>query len=457
MKARLQELISPLNQTKTPNHPNRIQRPNHSKRHQDSRPRRALISIIVSLRVLRTLIKDELKYITLEYQKKIHKLAITYELQSEILFKWVGGFNKMKGPNRFNNYCRYGREPREIFASKQFPPGERMQQVGEKWRALDESKQLKYTDINFLNDLCRAMGLPGTENPEDIEDKDCKEAGQIDAEFNRSAESGNLQIDLLASNVKVQQASKSGVEALKVCKKWFNHLRADHQVEGFVIVVSSDLLGSVFLTGGTPLGEEYMDMLKAKYECWKKFHIWVTGMTVDGELNPLGRPIKKLPKRATNSAQAKPWEAGEVPNKKKIMREHLRNMLSKALCGKRLQGWPAKAHQSFEKWGLVLKIKPEAVEPSAGVDLRKTLLDGNPSAYSKDQIHAVLEALHFKWILLNKKDPATATGTDSWGLQGTGSKQQVGGKGNKVGSKGNEVGGKGNEVGGKGNKVGANE
>ncbi|PLW13190.1 hypothetical protein PCASD_19008 [Puccinia coronata f. sp. avenae] len=309
-------------------------------------------------------IKDELKYITLEYQKKIHELAITYELQSEIMFKWVGAFNKMKGPNRFNNYCRYGREPREIFASKQFPPGERMQQVGEKWRALDESKQLKYTDINFLNNLCRAMGLPGTDNPEDIEDKDCKEAGQIDAEFNRSAESGNLQIDLLASNVKVQQASKSGVEALK-----FNHLRADHQ---------------------------------------------------------------KLSKRATNLAQAKPWEAGEVPNKKKIMREHLRNML-------------------------FLKIKPEAVEPSAGVDLRKTLLDGNPSAYSKDQIHAVLEALHFKWILLNKKDPATATGTDSWGLQGTGSKQQVGGKGNKVGSKGNEVGGKGNEVGGKGNKVGANE
>ncbi|PLW51550.1 hypothetical protein PCANC_15252 [Puccinia coronata f. sp. avenae] len=50
-------------------------------------------------------IKDELKYITLEYQKKIHELAITYKLQSEILFKWVGGFNKIKGPNRFNNYC----------------------------------------------------------------------------------------------------------------------------------------------------------------------------------------------------------------------------------------------------------------------------------------------------------------------------------------------------------------
>ncbi|PLW50234.1 hypothetical protein PCANC_12738 [Puccinia coronata f. sp. avenae] len=195
-------------------------------------------------------------------------------------------------------------------------------------------------------------------------------------------------------------------------------------------------------------------------------------MTVDGELNPLGQPIKKLPKHVTNSAQAKPWEAGEVPDKKKIM--------PKALCGTRSQGWPAKAHQLFKKWGLVLKIKPEAVEPSTGVDLWKTLLDGNPSAYSKDQIHAVLKALHFKWILLNKKDPATATGTDSRGSQGTGSKQQearstaegnmVGGEGNKankvgdkgakgkkVGGKGNKAGREGNEVSGKGNKVGANE
>ncbi|PLW34942.1 hypothetical protein PCANC_19077 [Puccinia coronata f. sp. avenae] len=87
----------------------------------------------------------------------------------------------------------------------------------------------------------------------------------------------------------------------------------------------------------------------------------------------------------------------------------------------------------------------------------------------KPQIHAVLKALHFKWILLSKKDPATATGTDSRGLQGTGSEQQearstaegnkVGGKGNKVnkvgdkGNKGNKVGGKGNEAGRGGNEV----
>ncbi|PLW08802.1 hypothetical protein PCASD_22476 [Puccinia coronata f. sp. avenae] len=347
-------------------------------------------------------IKDELKHLTLEYQKKIHELAITYELRSEILFKWVGGFNKMKGPNRFNNYCRYGREPREIFAS----------------------------NINFLNDLRRCLGLPGTDDPEDIEDEDWEEASQIEEEFNQSTNSSNQHHSLIASKVKVPQASKSGAEALKVCKKWinqvtedFNHLRADHQVEGFVIVVSSDSLGSVFLRGGTPLGEEYMDMLKAKYECWKKFHIWVTGMAVDGELT-LGADQSRdhdmrLNRKSSHGKRAKCWTSGRkcAHNSEPYF----------ASSGRTSRGWPAQARGSFEKWGLVLKIKPDAVEPSTGVNLQKTLLDGDPSFYSKDEIDAVREALHFDWILLSKKDNQT----DSCGLQGAGSEPQVEGSATK--------------------------
>ncbi|KAI9630653.1 hypothetical protein KEM48_013811 [Puccinia striiformis f. sp. tritici PST-130] len=104
----------------------------------------------------------------------------------------------------------------------------------------------------------------------------------------------------------------------------FNHLRADHKVEAFVPIVSSDAAGSVFPHGGTPLGQMYMDILKAKYECWKKFHIWVTGMTVDAELNPMARPFKNLPQRAIA-----PWEAGDVSQRKTVMREKLRCLLCK--------------------------------------------------------------------------------------------------------------------------------
>jgi hypothetical protein len=193
-------------------------------------------------------IKDELKYLTLEYQQKIHELAITHEVRSEILFKWVGGFNKMKGPNRFNNYCRYGREPLQIFARSKFsshypssthkaylltlflvidyqeeyPPGERMQQVAAKWRALPEAEKLKYNDLEFLNKLRQAIGLPGADNPEDIEEEDREEAGEIDAEFiaARVAQNVTQPDQIKSSAVTIQQASKSNAEALSVCTKW---------------------------------------------------------------------------------------------------------------------------------------------------------------------------------------------------------------------------------------------
>ncbi|POV97975.1 hypothetical protein PSTT_14728 [Puccinia striiformis] len=152
----------------------------------------------------------------------------------------------------------------------------------------------------------------------------------------------------------------------------FNHLRADHKVEAFVPIVSSDAAGSVFPHGGTPLGQMYMDILKAKYECWKKFHIWVTGMTVDAELNP--------------------WP------------DHLRIFLSVQLrLGRpRSRGWPAKARSIFQELKLVLTIQPDDVDPK-----KADSGSGNNSSQSRHQqilegkIHVVLKAFHFNGILLS--------------------------------------------------------
>ncbi|POW20155.1 hypothetical protein PSHT_03789 [Puccinia striiformis] len=142
----------------------------------------------------------------------------------------------------------------------------------------------------------------------------------------------------------------------------FNHLRADHKVEAFVPIVSSDAAGSVFPHGGTPLGQMYMDILKAKYECWKKFHIWVTGMTVDAELNPMARPFKNLPQRAIA-----PWEAGDVSQRKTSSQFNLTTLTPRKQT----------------------------------VDLETTLLNQDTSEYLKEQIHVVLKAFHFNGILLS--------------------------------------------------------
>ena len=106
-----------------------------------------------------------------------------------------------------------------INPKEEFPPGERMQQVGEKWWGLTEAKQLKYNDIEFLNKLRQAIRLAEADNPEDIEEEDRDAAGEINTEFLQARAENNR---MVAPAVKVQQAIKSGAKALSVCKKWIN-------------------------------------------------------------------------------------------------------------------------------------------------------------------------------------------------------------------------------------------
>ncbi|KNF04705.1 hypothetical protein PSTG_02188 [Puccinia striiformis f. sp. tritici PST-78] len=144
-----------------------------------------------------------------------------------------------------------------------------------------------------------------------------------------------------------------------------------------------------------------MDILEARYECWKKLQIWVTGMTLNAELNPMARPMRNLPQRAIE-----PWEAGGGSQRRTVMREKLSRFfdLVRSTRGKRSRGWPAKARSTLQELKLVLKIQPDHVEPASKqiADLETTLLDQDTSKYSKDQIHAVLKAFHFNRISLSQ-------------------------------------------------------
>ncbi|KNZ61631.1 hypothetical protein VP01_13772g1, partial [Puccinia sorghi] len=85
-------------------------------------------------------IKDKLREITLDYQKK------------------------SRGLNRFNSFCLYGpeihiAESDNLLSFEELPPGERMQVVAEIWRSMDKDERLQYDDWGFLNSLRAQMGL----------------------------------------------------------------------------------------------------------------------------------------------------------------------------------------------------------------------------------------------------------------------------------------------------------
>ncbi|PLW04617.1 hypothetical protein PCANC_28632, partial [Puccinia coronata f. sp. avenae] len=60
-------------------------------------------------------VKDELRLIMLDYQKQVQLVSLRSQICAELLFKWLGVYNKSRTPNRFNNFCRYSPDARKLF------------------------------------------------------------------------------------------------------------------------------------------------------------------------------------------------------------------------------------------------------------------------------------------------------------------------------------------------------
>ncbi|PLW55382.1 hypothetical protein PCANC_02347 [Puccinia coronata f. sp. avenae] len=181
-------------------------------------------------------VKDELRLIMLDYQKQVQLVALRSQICAELLFKWLGVYNKSRTPNQFNNFCRYSPDARKLFGLKEFPPSERMQQVGELWRELCKEDQLKFCDWDFINDLRLQMGLEPLDDPEALEPEDESEEIDADQEHPRNPPTANGPKD----NVPLPISKKSNYEAESSCDKWvnkavrdFNHFSSAHRVEGF--------------------------------------------------------------------------------------------------------------------------------------------------------------------------------------------------------------------------------
>ncbi|KAA1069752.1 hypothetical protein PGT21_032698 [Puccinia graminis f. sp. tritici] len=352
-------------------------------------------------------IKDDLKEITLEYQKKIHLLALQHKIRSEILFKWIGIWNKVRGPNRFNNYCRYAPDARRLFDS--IPPSERMQQVAEQWRSLDDEEQLKYNDWDFINMLRQKMGLQPVDNPEEVEDEDQAEAAQLEGEEAALA------------------PRKSDSQVLKHCKDWAKKVAVDmnffsnqYQVEGFFIITSTDYKGRVFISGGSFLGQDYMQLRKTKDDDpWRGFRLWATGIATDAKLCgvPVDALCKKRKRQAIQVTSSNPqaqekqrvlkglWDTGLAKTNKPKMTTQLRELLAEASGGVWSGGWPReKGRELFQKWGLKLHIDPRATK------LKEEYLLGfafkNAGAGIVD---IILEALHNSWIKVTDTNETNET------------------------------------------------
>ncbi|PLW54292.1 hypothetical protein PCANC_05217 [Puccinia coronata f. sp. avenae] len=256
-------------------------------------------------------IKDELQKIMLEYQKQVHLLAIKNQIRSELLFRWL----------------------------EEFPPSERMQLVGEIWRDLSDEEQLKYNDWDYINELQLQMGLEKLDNPKGLEPEDENEPLDVNGDSTKSAPKN--QANPTASgrlDTWMPLSGKANVEAKRECEKWvnkavrdFNYFSLAHRVEGFFLLSSTDLNGTVFKAGGSAYGNEYMTLLTGSPtgDPWKVFRLWASGLTANQawQSNGVTRSIKKS--TVTPSADLPPWDLGNLRDNKSSMLNQLRRILGK--------------------------------------------------------------------------------------------------------------------------------
>ena len=100
-----------------------------------------------------------------------------------------------------------------------------------------------------------------------------------------------------------------------------------HQVEGFFVLASTDIEGTVFKMGGSVLGESYLELICERNNPWKQFCIWASGVAAHARLSGL---LVGPPKIGSRKREAQgPWDLLVVHKNRKSMTDQLRARLGK--------------------------------------------------------------------------------------------------------------------------------
>jgi hypothetical protein len=85
-----------------------------------------------------------------------------------------------------------------------------------------------------------------------------------------------------------------------------NHMNATHQVEGFFVLALTDVEGTVFELGGSPLGKRYLKLLESRNNPWKQLRVWAAGLAAQSHL--LGLPVGLIRPKSKQCKPEGPWD-----------------------------------------------------------------------------------------------------------------------------------------------------
>ncbi|KAI7958791.1 hypothetical protein MJO28_002582 [Puccinia striiformis f. sp. tritici] len=210
-------------------------------------------------------LKAELDEMYYEFERQLHILAIRHLLHAMLLYTHIGQVNRMRGGTNYNNFCRFDPEARVIFSSKDEPLKERCKEVARVWGTMDPDMKMKYKDPAFIETIWGDIPMTVVN-------------GVIQTA--RKAHVANTTLNL-ASNKKsvtfVRKWAKDTIDRM-------NEIAGCHHIQGMLVIASGKSSGDLFITGGTRLGVNFLNMLMAAGDPLRKFHTYAAGMSVVEEL-----------------------------------------------------------------------------------------------------------------------------------------------------------------------------
>ncbi|KAH9471073.1 hypothetical protein Pst134EA_004981 [Puccinia striiformis f. sp. tritici] len=209
-------------------------------------------------------LKAELNDMYYEFERQLHIFAIRFQLHVALLYMHIGLINKMRGATNYNNFCRFDPKAREIFAIKEEPLKQRCKDVAKVWATIDPETKSKYKDPAYIE--------------------------TIRGDVPMLVVNGCIQTHVANTSLNLACNQKSTT----FVRRWAH----DTIQRGFLVIALGKSSGDLFVTGGTPLGVSFLNMLMKAGNPLPKFHTLAAGMAVIDKLvnsAPADTPEKSVP------------------------------------------------------------------------------------------------------------------------------------------------------------------
>ncbi|WAQ91669.1 hypothetical protein PtA15_15A59 [Puccinia triticina] len=222
-----------------------------------------------------------------------------------------------------------------IYHDKSIPFQDRMVSCGELWRLLDFDTQDQWRDQDFLDTI----------TPPDSVASASEDSPDAVAQW------------------KKRERFKLKMWIRKV-KRDLKNLSVSHQVEGFFAIASRDPHNPELITGGSFIGEEFLDVLEGGTNTCQLFYNFVNGQqAVKAITGAYPKPSNKRKRRS-----GKDPEDGDCPHdlgSKLANAAEVRAKLKEALCeatgGVWTKGWPGtKTEQKLRDLDVTLQVLPNS-------------------------------------------------------------------------------------------------